>query len=86
MEESARKRFQVGALVAVCVVTWYVTLLVRGRTLPFDATVGEHFSGFTTAISVGAFAAIAFAKWIWRWQKLHPWLVETTFGGGIVEG
>ena len=70
----------------VCLITWYATLLIRGHTAPTAATPGEHFAGLTTAITVGAFATLAFKKWLWRWKALHPWFVDVPLVAGEWQG
>lgn len=86
MDDSTKFKLHVGGLTNVCLVSWYVTLLMRGHAIPTEATVGEHFSGVTTAISVGAFAVVAFKKWLWKWQVLHPWFVDVPIIAGEWEG
>jgi hypothetical protein len=86
MDDSTKSKFHVGALVVVCLLTWYATLLIRGHSSPVTATLGDHFAGLTSAISGGAFGAIAFAKWLWRWRMLHPWFVDVPVVAGIWYG
>lgn len=86
MEESTKKQIQLWVLFIVCAISWYLSLRVRGRISPLDATVGEHFAGITFAITIGVFVTIAFEKWIWRWRILHPWLVDTPLVAGSWKG
>jgi hypothetical protein len=86
VDDSTKSKIQVSGLLVVCLITWYGSLLVRGRYSPMTATFGEHLGGATMAITAGAFTTIAFTKWIWKWSVLRPWLVDTPIVAGDWEG
>ena len=86
MDDSTKLKVQVGGLFLVCLAMWYITLVVRGHISPATASMGDHFAGGTTSISIGAFAVVAFKKWLWKWRLFRPWLVDVPLVAGRWQG
>ncbi len=55
-------------------VIWFASMIVSGLVAPMDFISALKL--IPTAISVYAFVALIFTKWVWRWPIFQGWLIK----------
>ena len=81
-DDTPRTKTQVGFVLILGAVVWWIVLRLRGYASPVAAGMADQFSAITTATSVVTVIVIIFRKRIWKWRMLHPWFVDVP----VVEG
>jgi hypothetical protein len=81
-DETSRTKIQVGVVLMLGALVWWLVLLLHRQSSPLSATLEQQLSAIGTAISVVTMVVVAFRRRLWKWRVFHSWLVDVP----IVEG